>query len=101
MKFVKCIFIMVTILFILSSCDKSGNLGSEESLYWHSRTSIADKIKYFKPKCLAYGFKENTDAMRQCVVDEMRISKKDANDYFDKEMKKYNSSPKFVISEKY
>ena len=61
-------------------CDKAGNLGKEESPFWHSRTSTSEKMSYFQPKCKTYGFKENTPEMRQCIVNEIRISEKSARD---------------------
>ncbi len=61
-------------------CDSAGNLGREESPFWHKRTSISEKMSYFKPKCKTYGFKENTPEMRQCIVNEIRISQKAARD---------------------
>ena len=82
---------MVTILSILSSCDKSGNLGAEESVVWQKRTSVTDKMKYFKPRCLAYGFKENTDAMRQCLADEIRSSEKNTRDKYNRLLDRINN----------
>lgn len=62
----KEIMLLVGLTFI-AGCDSSGNLGQEESPAWHSRTSVAEKVAYFKPKCEAYGFKDGTTEMANCL----------------------------------
>ena len=80
MTFWKYGLIFVSGLFILTSCDKSGNFGMEESPAWHKRVSTKEKMLYFKPKCQDYGYEDNSDAMRQCIVNEIRISEQAARD---------------------
>jgi hypothetical protein len=67
--------IIILAAMVLSGCDADGNLGSEGSGFWHDRTTIAEKVKYFKPTCIAYGFKEGSAELNQCVADEIRASK--------------------------
>lgn len=59
----------------LAACDAEGNLGMEESLLWHERSSVEEKVAYFSPRCTSYGFIKGTPAFTQCVVDEIRNSK--------------------------
>ena len=74
----KLIIVMVLPIFVFA-CDKDGNLGQEESPIWHNRLTTEEKVEYFTPKCLAYGFKKGTPELQQCVVNEIRISKAEAN----------------------
>jgi hypothetical protein len=67
--------IIILAAMVLSGCDADGNLGSEGSGFWHSRTTTAEKVQYFKPTCIAYGFKEGSAELNQCVADEIRASK--------------------------
>ena len=64
---------------VLSGCSADGKLGKEGSPVWHNRATTAEKVQYFKPNCIEYGFKEGSAEFRQCVVDEIRASKADAN----------------------
>ena len=63
----------------ISGCAADGKLGREGSPVWHNRTSTAEKVKYFTPTCLEYGFEKGSPEFKQCVVDEIRISKNNAN----------------------
>ena len=74
----KVIVSMLLPIFVLA-CDKDGNLGREESPVWHKRVSTEEKVEYFTPKCLAYGFKKGTPELQQCVVNEIRISEAEAS----------------------
>lgn len=57
----------------LSACDANGGAGMEGSPLWNMRHMNADtRIAYFTEKCTKYGYKRGTDAMRDCVADEMR-----------------------------
>ena len=73
----KVIVSMLLPIFVLA-CDKDGNLGREESPAWHNRVSTEQKIEYFTPKCIAYGYKRGTAELRECVVQEIRQSEADA-----------------------
>ena len=64
---------------LISGCSADGKLGREGSPAWHNRTSTAEKVKYFTPTCLEYGFEKGSPEFKQCVVDEIRISKNNAN----------------------
>jgi len=68
---------------ILSGCSADGKLGQEGSLGWHNRTTTAEKVQYFTPTCIEYGFKKDSAEFRQCVVDEIRASKAGANARMD------------------
>ena len=58
---------------VLSACDANGGAGVEGSALWNMRHMSAEaKISYFTEKCTKYGYKRGTDAMRDCVADEMR-----------------------------
>ena len=65
--------------FILSSCDKDGNLGAEGSLPWHNRTSAEEKAIYFGNICSAYGFEYGTKEMAECIAQETRLSRQAAD----------------------
>jgi len=69
---------------VLSGCGSDGRIGMDESPVWHKRTSTADKVKYFTPTCLEYGFERGTAEFKQCIADEIRISKSDASDQMDR-----------------
>jgi hypothetical protein len=64
---------------VLSGCAADGKLGKEGSPVWHNRATIAEKVQYFTPNCIEYGFKEGSAEFKQCVVDEIRASKADAS----------------------
>ena len=60
-------------LCLLTSCDATGGAESEGSALWNLRHLISDKrIAYFTEKCEKYGYKKDTDDMRDCVASEMR-----------------------------
>ncbi len=63
----------------LSACDAEGNLGREESISWHRRTSAAEKVAYFKPTCEAYGFQDGTPEMSSCIQREIQMSSQSAD----------------------
>jgi len=63
----------------LSACDAEGNLGREESPFWHKRTPLAEKVAYFKPRCAAYGFEDGSAEMSKCIQDEIQTSSSDAS----------------------
>jgi len=45
----------------------------EGSPLWNLRNMNSDtRIAYFTEKCTKYGYERGTDAMRDCVADEMR-----------------------------
>lgn len=69
----KTIFLTLAV-FGLAACDANGNLGREESPAWHKRTSPADKVAYFKPRCEAYGFADGTPEMSSCIQNEIQGS---------------------------
>ena len=62
---------------ILSGCSADGKLGKEGSPIWHNRATTAEKVQYFTPNCIEYGFKKGSAEFKQCVVDEIRSSKAD------------------------
>ena len=72
--------ILTSLILILSACSADGKLGREESPHWHDRVSTAEKVKYFTPTCIAYGHKPGSPELQKCVVEEIRISKQNAND---------------------
>ena len=64
---------------VLSGCAADGKLGMEGSPVWHNRATTAEKIQYFTPNCIEYGFKKGSSEFKQCIVNEIRASKSDAN----------------------
>ena len=57
----------------LSGCDANGGAGREGSAIWNLRHMNSDtRIAYFTEKCAKYGYELGTDAMRDCVAEEMR-----------------------------
>lgn len=64
---------------VLSGCAADGKLGQEGSPIWHKRATTAEKVQYFTPNCIEYGFKKGSTEFKQCVVDEIRASKANAN----------------------
>jgi hypothetical protein len=60
-------------LCFLTSCDATGGAGFEGSAIWNLRHLTSDKrIAYFTEKCEKYGYKKETEDMRDCVANEMR-----------------------------
>jgi hypothetical protein len=69
MKKITLIFAMLT----LAGCDATGQVGVEGSPIWNLRNmSPAAKQEYYKQVCSDYGYEVGTDAMRDCVAEEMR-----------------------------
>jgi hypothetical protein len=64
---------------IISGCAADGKFGKEGSPVWHKRASTAEKIQYFTPTCIEYGFEKGSSELKQCVVDEIRMSKNSAD----------------------
>ena len=62
---------------LLSGCAADGKLGKEGSPVWHNRATTAEKVQFFTPNCVEYGFKKGSVEFNQCVVDEIRSSKAD------------------------
>jgi hypothetical protein len=57
----------------LGACDANGGAGMEGSPLWNIRHMNSDtRIAYFTEKCTKYGYERGTDAMRDCVAEEMR-----------------------------
>lgn len=71
-------FLIVSSVLVFSACDADGNLGRAESPVWHQRTSTADKVAYFKPRCEAYGFADGSTEMARCVQQEIQTSASNA-----------------------
>jgi len=69
---------------LLTSCSEDGSLGQKESPAWHSTASSQTKITYFKEQCLAFGFKDGTTAMSQCIQNQMNRSKSRASQRMNK-----------------
>tara|TARA_B110000908_G_scaffold162726_1_gene208514 strand:- start:9 stop:260 length:252 start_codon:yes stop_codon:yes gene_type:complete len=58
---------------LLTGCDDAGKAGMEGSPIWNLRNSSPQaKNAYFTQKCMKYGYRAGTDAMRDCVADERR-----------------------------
>ena len=62
---------------VLSGCAADGKLGKEGSPIWHNRATTAEKVQYFTPNCIEYGFRKGSTEFKQCIVDEIRSSKAD------------------------
>lgn len=59
----------------LAACDATGGPGREGSPLWNMRHMSFDaRIGYFTSKCEKLGYQRDTDAMRDCVAEEMRQS---------------------------
>lgn len=71
--------VLLLVFIALSGCAADGKLGKEGSPVWHNRATTAEKVQYFTPTCIEYGFKKGSPEFKQCVVDEIRASKADAN----------------------
>ena len=69
----KQILIPLVSLSALVACDMNGDAGTEGSGLWSIRyKSAEEQIAYFTLKCEKYGYEKTTDAMRDCIADEMR-----------------------------
>lgn len=68
----KKIFVLLSIS-TLVACDSTGQVGREGSAIWNLRNmSAAAKQEYYQQVCGQYGYVVGTDAMRDCVAEEMR-----------------------------
>jgi hypothetical protein len=47
---------------------------------WFSSASMATKTHYYKRSCFAYGFKDGTPELAQCLQTEMQSGKSSARD---------------------
>ena len=60
----------VTAIFLVAAC-----VPREEGRTWHRETPIEEKVAYFKPKCVAYGYAEGSADMSRCIQKEIGDSK--------------------------
>jgi hypothetical protein len=56
----------------ISGCTSTGANGERisgvtGSVSWYKNASMQTKVNHFKPDCLAYGFKDGTPEMSQCL----------------------------------
>ena len=83
---VKLAFLTLTVsiaVSIISGCVSTGSrgeqvLGMPGSPLWFRTATMQTRIDYYKPGCLAYGFKDGTPEMAQCLQSAMQ-SKQSAN----------------------
>ena len=62
---------------LLSGCN---SLGMKESPLWHKTASIEEKMAYFTEMCRGYGYKDGSDELRDCAVEEQRMSRSAARE---------------------
>ena len=55
-------------------------VGRPGSPMWFSTSSVPTQIAYFKQICSAYGFKDSTPNMSQCLRSEMQTAKQRAQE---------------------
>ena len=67
--------VIILAAIMVSGCSADGRLGREGSPAWHKRLTTAEKVQYFTPTCIEYGFKRGSAKFKQCVVNEIRASK--------------------------
>ena len=58
-------------------------IGRPGSPLWFGTASMATKTTYYKQACFAYGFKDGTPEMAQCLQTEMQSGKSSAQDRID------------------
>lgn len=71
-------FLVIASFLSLTACDADGNLGRPESPVWHQRTTTAEKVAYFKPRCEVYGFSDGSSEMARCLQQEIQASESNA-----------------------
>jgi hypothetical protein len=84
MKSLPLVGMLCLALATLSGCStgRSGEqvIGRPGSPLWFSSASMATKTHYYKQSCFAYGFKDGTPEMAQCLQTEMQSGKSSARD---------------------
>lgn len=63
-----------------TNSDGTKTLGMKGSSAWHKFAPIEEKIAYFSPACLAFGFEPGTDAFASCIQREMSDDRALANE---------------------
>ncbi|MGJ8623985.1 MAG: hypothetical protein ACSHW1_14595 [Yoonia sp.] len=62
--------IVVLSLAILTGCSLP-----PESAAWFRNTSQQEILAFYEQRCSGYGYKAETDEMRECVADEIRSAR--------------------------
>lgn len=68
--------VLVLVPVLISGCV----IGDPGSYAWHGSASTKEKVTYFRNICLEYGHLRNTEELKKCTAEEMRLSKKMADD---------------------
>ena len=84
MKSLSLIGLLCLALAAVSGCS-TGRLGEQVlgrpgSPLWFKSASMATKTHYYKQACFAYGFKDGTPEMAQCLQTEMQSGLSSARD---------------------
>ena len=84
MKSLPSLGMLCLALAVVGGCStgRSGEqvIGMPGSPLWFSSASMATKTHYYKRSCFAYGFKDGTPEMAQCLQTEMQSGKSSARD---------------------
>jgi hypothetical protein len=83
-KFINVVFALI----FVSACSSGGGIGMTESMAWHQTTPNKAKVAYFKEQCFEFGFKENTPEIKQCIQNQMNLSRSGASQGMAKALSK-------------
>jgi hypothetical protein len=65
------LFILIPLVFsLLSACTLR-----PESAAWFNSTPQQEILAFYEQRCSGYGYKAETDEMRECVADEIRSAR--------------------------
>ena len=74
----KTILFGIVLALLLSSCGPS--IGSN---FWFHGASLEERVTYYKKVCKAYGYRDGTSNMTECISTEIRNKRIETDKGFD------------------